>query len=105
MMSTMMIMLHHDPGTSTKSLRALLYAHYPIRKGILAQDIFNVRVRANLLYDKYFENGSLKLTKVTMNILTKGLDDIDSDIIYQESKHVHRIVHAALSEGEKAIFL
>ena len=97
LVTTIMTLPEHDPGTSTRALQAMIEEAYPARKSISAQEIFNMKVRVNLLRDEMVATGKLAATKANFVHLFKGLDDEDSDIIDSASKHVHEMIRSVLS--------
>ena len=71
LLTTIMTLLEHDPGTSTRSLRALLREHYPSRKSISALEIFNLKVRVGLLQEDIEANGELAKTKASLLLVLR----------------------------------
>jgi hypothetical protein len=99
MMASVLTVMKHDPGISTRALRAMLRTSFPNRVSISALQIFNMKVRLRLLHEQKEQDGLLAKHKTTMTALFRGLDDVDSDIIDNASKHVDSIVRNVLNSS------
>ena len=103
MINSLLTVMEHDPGISTRALRAILRPAYPSRKHVSAQEIFNMKIRLRLMNDKKRESGeeSLGKYKASLAQLFKGLDNEDSNVIDNASKHVHSILRSVLNSSEE----
>ena len=104
MVNSIIAVMEHDPGVSTRALRAMLLPAFPKRKAISSLEIYNVRVRVRAMIEEKVNNGSLQLHKDSLCNLFKGLDDDDSDVIDNASRQVQamlRSVLASTTEGWK----
>jgi hypothetical protein len=64
-------------------------------------EIFNVKVRTRLLHDKVGASGAIANHDKVMTSLFKGLDNEDSDVIDNASRHVHSILRSVLNSSVK----
>ncbi len=81
------------------ALRAMLRPAFPNLKSISALEIFNVKVRTQLHAAKLEESGALTNHQNLLSSIFKGLDDEDSDVIDDASRHIHSILCAVLNSS------
>jgi hypothetical protein len=101
MVAHILTMLRHDPGISTRALRAMLKPHLQKRKHISSLEIFNMKVRVRLMHEVMQIKGLLKCHQVNMSNLFKGLDDEQSDIIDKASSHMNSSLQKVLTSGSQ----